>query len=90
MKHITCQKISEKSLRHLLGTGAEVEAIRQLRRPLLSAFDIYKGNVLYGVIEETDAEREEVLRWYHALLAREAWALSEIPTSILPYVGGVL
>ena len=28
----------------------ELNYLRSLRKPLLSAFDVYKGNVFYGII----------------------------------------
>ncbi len=90
MKHISVKRITTAHLPYLMGTAVEADAIRQLRKPLLAAFDIYKGNVLYGVITETEAEREAVLAWYQALLAREVWPLSQIPAGVLPYVGGAL
>ena len=52
----------------LTGTGKELDYLRALRKPLLKAFDIYKSNVYYGVIAETEEEHAEVLAWYAALL----------------------
>ena len=52
----------------LVGTGKEIDYLRALRKPLLQAFDIYKSNVYYGVVTETEEEHAEVLAWYAALL----------------------
>lgn len=59
-------KLEEKD--RLTGTGKELDYLRALRKPLLQAFDIYKSNVYYGVITETEEEHAEVLAWYAALL----------------------
>lgn len=88
MKHIKVQKITPDALPHLAGSGAEQDALRQLRAPLLAAFDIYKSNVFYGIIAESERERGEILTWYRALLDKEPWALTTIPQMVRPYVGG--
>lgn len=59
-------KLEEKD--RLTGTGKELDYLRALRKPLLQAFDIYKSNVYYGVVTETEEEHAEVLAWYAALL----------------------
>lgn len=59
-------KLEEKD--RLTGTGKELDYLRALRKPLLQAFDIYKSNVYYGVVAETEEEHAEVLAWYAALL----------------------
>lgn len=42
--------------------------VRIKRKPILSAFDIYKTNVIYGVVSETDEQRNDVLSWYNTWL----------------------
>ena len=88
MKRISQKRITPAALPVLVNTPFASEAIRALRAPLLAAFDIYKGNVLYGIVEESHAAREEVLTWYRALLDKEIWALTEIPAGIRAYLGG--
>lgn len=58
----------------LAGTGKEIDYLRALRKPLLKAFDIYKSNVYYGIIEETQEEHNAILQWYHTLLDIEGTA----------------
>ena len=43
-------------------------AVRRERRKLLQAFDVYKSNLYYGVIEETEDEHDDILAWYQAIL----------------------
>lgn len=52
---------------HLALTATQKQA-RQMREPLLKAFDIYKTNVSYGIETESETERDEILAWYNALL----------------------
>ena len=59
-------KLEEKD--RLTGKWKELDSLRELRKPLLQAFDIYKSNVYYGVVAETEEEHAEVLAWYAALL----------------------
>jgi hypothetical protein len=54
-------------------------AIRQLRKPLLEAFDIYKSNVVYGVDTETEFEKAEIMTWYQDLLDKKESALINVP-----------
>lgn len=46
----------------------KLDAVRRRRAPLLRAFDVYKGNVYYGVETETEGEKTEILAWYEAML----------------------
>lgn len=46
----------------------KIERMRQDRTVLLSAFDIYKTNLAYGIIEETDEEHAEIVAWYQNIL----------------------
>lgn len=34
----------------------------------LKAFDIYKSNVNYGLEEETEEQKQEIISWYNAIL----------------------
>lgn len=68
-----------------LGTH-EKDGIRQLRKPLLQAFDIYKSNVNYGVETETAAEKAAIMEWYNKLLNLDKTALENIPEKIKRYL----
>lgn len=48
--------------------AATQKQARQMREPLLKAFDIYKTNVSYGIETESETERDEIIAWYNALL----------------------
>lgn len=69
-----------------VGTQNRDMAIRQLREPLLKAFDIYKSNVNYGVEVETEVERTEIMTWYKDLLDKQESALENIPLRIQRYL----
>lgn len=77
--------ITVKDLDMIGATNIEM-AIRQLREPLLKAFDIYKSNIAYGVETETDLERSEIMSWYYGLLEKEVNALEHIPLKIQRYL----
>lgn len=71
-----------------LPTGKKEDALRTLREPLLAAFDIYKGNVQYGILTETEEEHATVVEWYDALLDLDETAIREVPAKIKKYVRG--
>lgn len=71
-----------------LPTGKKEDALRTLREPLLAAFDIYKGNVQYGILTETEEERETILAWYRDLCDLKETAIREVPAKIKKYVRG--
>ena len=62
------------------------KCLRTLRAPLLAAFDIYKSNVQYGILAESEEEHAAVLAWYQALLNLEAWAVTDPPAAVARYV----
>ena len=86
MKILKRKPISPKDLDALEGTAEHNDAVRQLRRPLLAAFDKYKTNINYGVITETEEVHVEVVDWYRRLLDLDPTAVAEVPAAILPYV----
>jgi ABC-type Fe3+-hydroxamate transport system substrate-binding protein len=57
-------------------------AIRQLREPLLTAFDKYKTNIVYGIKVENEEQHQKILNWYQQLLDKEEEALQNIPEEI--------
>lgn len=71
-----------------LPAGKKKDALRTLREPLLAAFDVYKQNVNYGILTETEAERETILAWYRDLLDLDVNAIREVPNKIQRYVKG--
>ena len=73
------EKISNSDLSVLKN---DKEAQRQVREPLLKAFDVYKSNVNYGVIIETEAEHNAVLEWYQKLCDLIPEAFENIPSQI--------
>lgn len=42
-------------------------SFRGYRRICFNAFDIYKGNVLYGLIDEKEAQKTSILSWYREM-----------------------
>ena len=60
----------------------ELNYLRSLRKPLLKAFDIYKGNVFYGIIEETEEEHSQILEWYNSLLTMNAKSITSVEEAI--------
>ena len=61
-----------------------IEELRQLRTPLLQAFDIYKSNVNYGI--EADDNRVKILKWYKTILDLDKKAISNPPDEIRRYM----
>lgn len=76
--------IDSKDIKHL-GSKTD-DGIRQLRKPLLEIFDIYKSNISYGVETETAEERAEIIDWYKRLLDKDKSALVIIPDKIKRYL----
>lgn len=62
------------------------EILRLKRRKILSAYDIYKTNVLYGTLSETEQEHAEIVAWYQRLLDLEVSAFDEVPEKIRYYL----
>lgn len=88
MKVLSARKLTGFDLAAFAHLAEETAVKRDLRRDLLSAFDIYKQNVVYGILDETQAERETVLRWYRALLDLDSTAFSEVPPAVAAYLWG--
>jgi len=76
-----------------------VELIRRdfkiYREGAFKAFDIYKSNVVYGIISETESIRQKIINWYQEMLdfttlitkntTRDDYP--EIPDKIKKYLG---
>lgn len=86
MKILSKHKINNSNIDDLINTQEINSIIRQLRKPLLEAFDIYKTNIAYGIEVETDEEKEHILAWYNNLLDKNVEALRNIPNKILRYL----
>lgn len=85
MKILSKKKITADNLKDFNGENL-LTAKRNLRKPLLQAFDIYKSNVSYGVIIETEEEKAQTMAWYKNLLDLEDSALSSVPEKIKKYL----
>lgn len=59
---------------------------RQLRKPLLKAFDTHKTAVIYEGKAETQDERNSVLAWKQELLDLQTEAFKEVPKSVEYYL----
>lgn len=62
------------------------EELRFKRVPLLKAFDVYKSNVNYGIVFESEEERQEIIEWYKSLLELEESSFETIPERIKYYL----
>lgn len=62
------------------------DTLRAKRKPLLEAFDIYKSNVNYGLIEETESQKAQIKAWYLSALDLDTQALENVPSEVLKYV----
>ena len=60
--------------------------LRMKRDPLLKAFDIYKSNVMYGTIVETDEQKVIVTEWYRKILDLDEEAINNPPSVVAKYL----
>lgn len=88
MKILKRKSLTLEDTRGLDGLDAKIDALRALRAPLLDAFDIYKSNVYYGIITETDEQHDEVIAWYQDLCDLKESALAAPPAGIRKYMKG--
>ena len=59
---------------------------RQLRKPLLKAFDTYKTAVIYEGKTETREEKNSVLAWKQGLLDLQTEAFKSVPEKVKYYL----
>lgn len=85
MNKVVYEDISVKDLKYFSGEE-KLNAKRSLREPLLKAFDIYKSNVSYGVVVETEEEKVKIKKWYNSLLELNESALKVIPSGVKKYL----
>ena len=61
-------------------------AKRQLRKPLLTAYDSHKSTVIYEGKTETAEEKEKVLAWKQKALDLKTEAFKDIPEKVKYYL----
>lgn len=64
----------------------KAKVLRVKREKLLEAFDIYKSNVNYGAITETEQEHEAIISWYHRILDLDEDAIDNVPEKVAQYL----
>lgn len=62
------------------------DILRNKRNKLFKAFDIYKQNVNYGLIEETQEQHENITTWYNLCLELDYNAINNCPQEIEKYL----
>ena len=60
--------------------------LRQVRANLFKAFDIYKSNVEYGVLTETEQKHNEIVEWYSKCLELDENAIENYPSELEKYL----
>lgn len=61
-------------------------AKRQLRKPLLTAYDSHKSTVIYEGNAESEEEHAKVVAWKKSALDLETKAFKDIPKSVQYYL----
>ena len=62
------------------------EVLRKKRAKLFKAFDIYKDNINYGLIEETQEIHDKLVAWYQLCLDLDYGAITEYPEELQKYL----
>lgn len=60
--------------------------LRFQRQEILLAFDKYKTNVVYGIVQESEEEKTAIFNWYKQILDLEEQAFNNIPKAIIYYM----
>lgn len=63
-----------------------LDVLRNQRARLFKAFDIYKENVNYGLIQETQETHDKLANWYRNCLDLDFNAISNCPTELEKYL----
>lgn len=63
-----------------------IDILRAKRAKAFAAFDIYKDNVNYGLIEETEERHNQIVVWYELCLDLEPSAINNVPEEIKKYI----
>lgn len=88
MKILKRKALTLEDTKGLDGLAVESEALRTLRAPLLDAFDVYKSNIYYGIITETDEQHAAIVAWYRDLCDLKKTAIATPPDGIRKYLRG--
>ena len=86
MKIVTRRACLPADITALENTTVYIQAKRQLRAPLLAAFDIYRSHVSYQTVEESDERHDVIMAWYRDLLDLKQSALDNVPDEIKRYL----
>lgn len=62
------------------------EVLRKQRAKLFKAFDIYKQNVAYGLIQEDEETHNRLASWYLACLELDYDAINNYPIELERYL----
>ena len=62
------------------------EILRMERERLFKAFDIYKANVRYGVVGESEEEHTLITEWYRKAFDLDANAIRDYPIVLNRYL----
>lgn len=62
------------------------EMLRQKRKKLFKAFDIYKTNVSYKIVSESKDRHAEIVEWYNKALDLDAEAITNYPEELNQYL----
>ena len=62
------------------------EILRMERERLFKAFDIYKANVRYGVVGESEEEHAIITEWYRKALDLDTNAIRDYPIVLNRYL----
>lgn len=62
------------------------EFLRIRRKKLFKAFDIYKQNVAYGLIPESQETHQELVAWYYKALEKDYNAIMNPPKEVVKYL----
>ncbi len=82
MRIIKRKPIDSNSIELLKGTSAEQDALRQLRKPLLAAFDIWEKAVTRG----REVDDPEIMEWFSEIKSLNPEAIKNIPERIRYYL----
>ena len=63
-----------------------VVVLRRKREVLFKAFDIYKSNIEYGLITETDEAHQRIASWYLLALDLDYNAITNYPPELDRYL----
>lgn len=63
-----------------------LDVLRTQRARLFKAFDIYKENVNYGLIQENEETHQRLTAWYNACLELDYNAINNVPNEIKGYL----